>query len=673
MVGVGSTDALFSTTENSMDWLNKLLADRASAPQLVNDSKTPSGKAHVGALRGVLIHDAAFRFLRDHGIDVRYTFGCDDYDPLDELPAEHREFFEPYLGMPLCNVPPPPGSPATDLADHYITDFFGIFADLGVGATTYRLRDVYRSGRFDSAIRRILDNADTVRRVYKEVSNSVRPGSWYPFQVICEQCGRIGTTEVVDFDGSQVQYRCRRDLVSWAKGCNHEGWVSPYGGNGKLPWKLEWVAKWEVFGVTIEGGGKDHSTKGGARDVAAACLRAIFRKDPPTNIPYEFFLLAGAKMSSSRGIGASAREVSALLPPEVLRFLMLKQPPNRQVNFGTDEEHLTKLFNDFDRLRSTVYAKGGDHSTKQLFRLCMVNEEAPIPAFEPPFQLLTTLLQMPHLDVWTEIAKLKGSPLNPVEQEHATRRLRCAEYWLEHYATPEDRIVVQWSLPRSAEQLPDVERAFLQRLSVELVGMSWTESSLQGAVFDAARATPIASAQACKAIYRVFLDRASGPRAGSLLSCLEPKFVASRLVELPFSLSRFWLDTAEELEEFEVALSQDKEAVSESGLLFNLLLVALDSASFDGERSCLGAIGSVEATYSPAGARRLCRRAIFSRIKTIGCDPAGEESRFRVYAQTYAEELGRRFALALPYRIQVRFEDLRGESISGRLKDARES
>src|SRR5215212_2102093 len=101
-----------------MFWTEELAA-KCSGPQIINDSKTPSGRVHVGALRGVLIHDAVFRSLKEHGLPARYNFGVDDYDPLDEIPAGHAEHFTPYLGAPLCNVPPPPGSQATDVAEHY--------------------------------------------------------------------------------------------------------------------------------------------------------------------------------------------------------------------------------------------------------------------------------------------------------------------------------------------------------------------------------------------------------------------------------------------------------------------------------------------------------------------------------------------------------------------------
>ena len=39
-----------------MDWADELAA-RVSGPQVVNDSKTPSGTVHVGSLRGPVILD----------------------------------------------------------------------------------------------------------------------------------------------------------------------------------------------------------------------------------------------------------------------------------------------------------------------------------------------------------------------------------------------------------------------------------------------------------------------------------------------------------------------------------------------------------------------------------------------------------------------------------------
>src|ERR1700751_4750722 len=115
-----------------MLWFADIARDvDAGKAHVINDSKTPSGRVHVGALRGVLIHDAIFRTLREKGIEARYLFGVDDYDPLDEIPAGKGAHFEKYLGQPLCNVPPPDNSPAPDMAEHYIQEFFEIFDELG--------------------------------------------------------------------------------------------------------------------------------------------------------------------------------------------------------------------------------------------------------------------------------------------------------------------------------------------------------------------------------------------------------------------------------------------------------------------------------------------------------------------------------------------------------------
>jgi lysyl-tRNA synthetase class 1 len=543
-----------------MFWCEEVAA-QCQGPQIINDSKTPSGRVHVGALRGVLIHDAIFKTLKRREVEARYLFGVDDYDPLDEIPAGKGAHFEKYLGQPLCNVPPPDGSSAPDMAEHYMGEFWGVFEELGVKVEKYRMRDIYRSGRFNEAIDTILKNADVVRRVYKEVSNSDRPATWYPFQTVCEQCGRIGTTEVYAYDGSQVSYRCRPDLVKWAKGCGYEGKVSPFDGRGKLPWKLEWVAKWVTFPVNIEGAGKDHSTRGGSRDVAAACLNAIFKKNPPLNVPYEFFLVGGAKMSSSRGVGASARDMANLLPPEVLRFLMIRTKPNSPVNFDVHEEGIIKLFNEFDRYQSRVYhEKNATPDEAAVFKLAELESHGDF--FQGNFQLVSALAQMPHLNPVLEISKRLGRELTAVELSALERRIRSVGVWVDLYAAEEEKTRLQEALPERAQELSAAQRAFLSKLSSALQTVAWEDDVLQATVFETARMTPIAQPLAFKGIYRVLLDKEAGPKAGNLFAYLDREFVCKRLLELPVDTEAFWRETSMTDEDFAKWMQQQREKIS---------------------------------------------------------------------------------------------------------------
>jgi lysyl-tRNA synthetase class 1 len=549
-----------------MFWTEEVAA-RCSGPQIINDSKTPSGRVHVGALRGVLIHDAIFRTLGQKGIAARYLFGVDDYDPLDEIPAGKGEHFEKYVGQPLCNVPPPDGSSASDMAEHYISEFFDVFEDLGVKVEKYRMRDIYRSGKFNDIIHTILEHAQVVRRVYKEVSNSDRPETWFPFQTICENCGRIGTTEVFAYQDGLVSYRCLptkfvNTKLNLGHGCGHEGKVSPFDGRGKLPWKLEWVAKWVTFPVTIEGAGKDHSTRGGSRDVSAACLRAIFAKEPPLNVPYEFFLVGGAKMSSSRGVGASARDIANLLPPEVLRFLMIRTKPNSPVNFDVKEEGIVKLYNEFDRFHARVtQEKTATPDEACVYRLAELTPEGPY--FNANFQLVTALVQMPHLDAVEQITRRKGSPLTEIERQHLDQRIASARIWVEHYAGEEEKTRLQETLPARAAELSAVQRAFLAQLAEALPGTPWDDDALQARIFETARLTPIEQPLAFKAIYRVLLDREAGPKAGNLLAFLDADFVIARFRELSFDRIAYWKQSATSIEDLEKWFAQQGEKIAD--------------------------------------------------------------------------------------------------------------
>src|SRR5262249_22179060 len=155
-------------------------------------------------------------------------------------------------------------------------------------------------------------------------------------------------------------------------------------------------------------------------------------------------------------------------------------------------------------------------------------------------QLITALLQMPHLDVMRELERRKGSPLTALDRKHMELRIKAATYWLENYATDEEKTRLQETLPPRAHELSDVQGAFLHVLARLLAESAWTDDGLQVSVFNAARLTPIEQPRAFNAIYRVLLDRDSGPKAGNLLSFLDRDFVLRRFTELPFNKLNFW-------------------------------------------------------------------------------------------------------------------------------------
>ncbi|MBO9998494.1 MAG: lysine--tRNA ligase [Cyanobacteria bacterium SID2] len=518
-----------------MFWADKIAAS-TQGEQVVNDSKTPSGRVHVGSLRGVIVHDVIYRALKRAQKPVKFLYGIDDYDAFDGVPKYlDRAKFEPYLGQPLCNVPSP-GEGASDYAKYYSSEFFEVFEYLGVRPQIYHLRDLYRSGQLNPYIDRLLQSAHLVREAYKQVSNADRPDNWYPFQAICENCGKIATTVVTDYNGKEVFYTCKPDAMSYVEGCGHSGWVSPFDGNGKLPWKVEWVAKWDLLGVTIELAGKDHSQKGGSRDVANAIYRKVYGKKPPFHSPYEFILVGGTKMSSSKGVGASAKEISELLPPELLRFLMLRTPPKTAINFSPNYETITRLFRDYDtaieKYEALLKSDPNSDLSKDLLSLFYSQLDDKINTYQPfDFSTLISLLQVPHLDLQAEVEKRSAKLLSEGDWTVINERIRVAQKWLDDYADPEEKLILYFDeIPESVAELDEAQKQYLSQLSENLENLDvWDGDTLQTEIFSTSKALGLAPKNAFPAVYHTFLGKERGPKAGNLLSYLEKSFVVSRL------------------------------------------------------------------------------------------------------------------------------------------------
>jgi len=527
-----------------VDWAVELAQQvRDRGPQVVNDSKTPSGTVHVGSLRGPVILDALTRALRTNGVETTLLYGVDDLDPMDAQALLTPDAIEREMGRPLAHVPDPVGDCHASYARHFAGIFIDTFAGLGIHPDRYYwMSDIYPTGAMDPFIRTALDRAAVVRDIYRRVANVQHPDTWHPISVICPNCGKVGTTIVTQWDGDRVYVECRERLVEWARGCGFVGWVAPFGGAAKLPWNLEWAAQWSLFGVTIEPCGKDLSTAGGSRDRSDAIAREVFEREPPRNVPYEFLNIGGKKMSTSKGRGAAAHTMAQVVPPEQLRFLFLRPRPNHAIDFDPDgTDQIPRLFDGFDTFAAATAGREvkGELAPgfEATFRYSLLDPGADVAAeaalYRPPFNHLAMLVQIPGVDVAARAAAEKGSALTPREAAILDERAAAARAWLEAYAPERAVVRVQDVLPAAAVDLDGVQRAYLAALADAIgdgapttAGDAW-----QDAIFAIASEAGLPAGRAFDAIYRVFLGRSNGPRAGWLLASLDPVFVVGRLRE----------------------------------------------------------------------------------------------------------------------------------------------
>jgi lysyl-tRNA synthetase, class I len=528
-----------------MDWADELAAS-VDGPQVVNDSKTPSGTVHVGSLRGPVILDVIARALRARGTGTSLLYGVDDLDPMDAQALLTPDAVEHEMGRPLAHVPDQAGDCHASYARHHAQTFIDTFAGLGIHPDRYYwMSELYAAGSVDPYIRIALDRAAAVRAIYQRVAKVQHPPDWHPIQVVCENCGRVGTTIVTKWDGQRIYYECRPNLVTWAQGCGRAGWVEPFGGRAKLGWNLEWAAQWSIFGVTIEPCGKDLATAGGSRDRADAIAREVYEREPPLNVAYEFLNIGGRKMSTSKGLGVAAHEIVEVVPPEQLRLLFLRPRPQTAIEFDpAGNDAIPRLFDEFDRLADATAGRpvrgelpAGHES---VFRYSLLDPAADVPAlaasFRPAFGHLALLRQIPGVDIDARMEAEKGSPLTSVELATLRERIAAADAWLATFAPDKARIIVRRdALPEEAAALDPDQRAWLGRLAAEAAsegGSAPTSGDAwQALIFATAAALELAPGRAFGALYLAFLGRPNGPRAGWLLASLEPAFVADRLRE----------------------------------------------------------------------------------------------------------------------------------------------
>ncbi|EQD81100.1 lysyl-tRNA synthetase, partial [mine drainage metagenome] len=301
-----------------MHWADATVKDQ-QGKQTVSTGISPSGPIHLGNLREIITGDLLFRACRDKGLESKLLYLADDMDPLRKRYPFLSEDYELQVGKPLRNIPSPDSNGT--YSEHFLNPFLKSAAELGIFPEVIKAGDLYRDGKMGEIIRLTVQNREKIRNIIEEVSGRALEKDWYPYNAICSKCGRINTTKI---------HGLKEDLLSYSCVCGNTGEADIFKEEGKLPWRVEWPAKWKILGVTIEPFGKDHGTIGGSYDTGKAISEQIFNYKAPLPLMFERILLKGkGAMHSSTGIVIPASEVLDFAPPELIRFLMARVPSTR--------------------------------------------------------------------------------------------------------------------------------------------------------------------------------------------------------------------------------------------------------------------------------------------------------------------------------------------------------
>ena len=501
---------------------SEILAERVvrekKPPYVITSGITTSGPVHLGTLCEFLYPEAIRRQLEFMGHSAEFYFIADIYDAFDSVPLifeKHRAMLEPHLGKPLSDVPDPVGCHPS-FGEHFLAEVLAIMERFAVRPKIIRANELYRKGEWDRYALLFFEQVEKTRAVVAESSLKKESApDWSPLMPICGRCGKVATTVVTSHTKDSYNYSCTRD-VGYARGCGYKGENKISDHRYKITWRLHWPTWQDYFKTSIEGAGMDHHTRGGSWDTAVAIHRQIFGHEPPVGYKYGFVLLKGKKYSKSRGIGMGVSDLLELMPPELIKYALLR--PDLQENKDIDPTgvKMISLYNDF------LQASGFDRNDPKLARAERKKAIA--------FSLATDKMRwkagftdvLMHYQLyrdWGKVGELLGDPMG-------VEYLRpYIERWLEKKFAPDE-----YSFSFNPSKVTENRQAVLSFAKALKDGMSAVE--IHNLVFDIAKREGVDAAELFKALYRALISKDMGPRLGKLVEAIGVPKVRATLMEM---------------------------------------------------------------------------------------------------------------------------------------------
>ncbi len=519
-----------------MHWVDvyaeKLLEQGKS--HIIESGTSISGQPHLGSAEDIIICDGIMKAIIEKGGKARTIWAMDDMDGLRKIPAQLPKEFEEYLGQPAYVLPCPDGC-CDSFREHFTRPFLESLERIDVKPEPISVAQMYQDGKYDEVVTKALTRAQEIRDIMKEVSGSERDDDWLPFFPVCENCGKILSTKAYEFDGKMVKYTCKGGIAgkNLIPGCDHEGEVGIR--QGKLPWRVEWAARWSHLGVTCEPMGKDLMTAGGTYETGKAICEKIFDSPAPMPVPYEWIVDGdGKRLGKSVGRIVTLDELVDISSPEIARYFFFRTNPasHKELDFvvgipklAEDYEISEKIYFDID----TGLPEKELEDTKRKYEVAQIHG-VPDNFSQVSYSHLISTVQTAK--DWDHILKklARTDDLSQMTPEHERRlkeKVQAVRTWLETHA-PEN-MIFQLQMEDPDVEITPEQKAILAKLSSKLENIEWAADIIHNTIYETSVEAEIKAGQMFKLIYQIFLARNKGPRLGHLLASLEKDFVLERV------------------------------------------------------------------------------------------------------------------------------------------------
>ena len=484
-----------------------------------------SGYPHIGSIGDALRNYGITLALQARGYDSEYIAFADDKDGLRKVPAGMPEELEQYLGFSVAQIPDLFGDCHFSFGEHMSSLLKEALDMNGVVYTPMSAYQTYKDGILNDEIITILDNKEKVGKIIERVTGQDKYIDNLPYFVVCEECGKIYTTYAYDYNSQThtVQYECRGMEVKgrWQEGCGHKGEIDVLGEKGKLPWKVEFGARWHALDIRFEAYGKDIADSVHVND---AICREIFEWEPPMHVQYEMFVdRGGKKISKSTGNVFTPQVWYRYGSMQSLNLLIYKRFVGTK-NGSVDDipTHMDEL----DELEDIYFGKRKVKDQKEYYKLTGLYEYAHLlkPPTEPethvPFNLMVNLAKVAPPGREAEFMKVKLEDYEYLKEtdKGIDERIKRTLNWVKDIDDEKTEPI----------ELTDVQRQVVQGIIEELRTAEDAES-YQASIFNVAKALDLKARDVFPVVYRILLGKDRGPRFGPYVGLVGKESVIASL------------------------------------------------------------------------------------------------------------------------------------------------
>ncbi len=508
--------------------------------QVVATGWAPSGYYHIGNFKEAVTCRAIHRELISLGADSYYLLNIDDVDPFEKIPAFFKEYgklLKPYLGHAICEVPDPLGC-HDSYAEHFIADALAIMNDFDVNPDPILTSKLYKEGKYDKYAKLFLEKSEEMHELTEDITGSKMEDF---FLIQCPECNNLSAPKIIDYkfieDKIKVEIFCQKER----RGCGQKSSLILGETIWKIKWRLDWAARQDFLGVTVESSGKDHGVSGGSIDSSLAIHERIFGKSKlPMLITHGFLTFGGKKLSGSTGSGLPVSKFPSILDPSIFLYKIYRTNLRTDTDFKVEMD-VPGVASDYD-LAEELYYKERDiehkktkEKTVKAYELALMAD----PFEEKPIRMdygqLVTFLQVYLFDEEQVIETLKAKEIIPFniskrDLQLLRNRIQRAKFWIENYASNNFKFSVVKNPKCDIVKLLDLPVLKELYMALQKLPENYQGDSITQYLYEIAKEKEIKPGNFFRSLYQIVLAQKSGPRAGTLIDVLG-KTEVSRLVK----------------------------------------------------------------------------------------------------------------------------------------------